>query len=511
MLSSLSKLVFILLFLFNLKLQAQTFIPDENGYISNPKFKEMLKAKKYLLVGRYDTLQRMPLLIAAQAVYDSKPGFIDLHGKFTPKNEMKEAYSYGGAMGSIGMGMPEPREIEYRRNDPYQQLNINGKLGTFNKTSNKQGLTPIYNNLQHIENQLLITEKDDKFGIAKSDGTIIKPPQYESLSAFDSYNNKKKYRLLLIKQNKKLGLIDHDGQMVLQPVYDALAFHPGADNGNLILLTIGEKKGLANIKGKILQVPAYEQISPIAHGLFLITKQEEQEKKYGLMDTMGRTVVTPIYSERLQFLYEQKLIKFNEGTKSKPKIGLMNLQGKVLINADYQEFLHFTKQMVVIKKGDKLGATGLDGKEIIPIDYEHLFTPSASPFIVIEKEKKYGLTDLKGKILIPIKHDVIMPVKNGTAIISDSDKWSRINLKTMEITPMSYDEIELHTDFLVVTQGSKMGVLDLEGKVLFPIKHDRIKNASQAIRQGFITIEKNHEIYTVDRYGNEMRRNTIGY
>lgn len=508
MLNLFSKLIFILIFLFSVNLQAQTFVPDENGYVANPKFKEMLKAKKYLLVGRYDTLQRKPLRLVAQAILDHKSGFIDLYGKFTPKGEARNAYS--SAMGSMDIAMPEPIQAEYQRNDPYQQLNVNGKLGTFHQTTNKQGLIPTYDNLSYVGKHLLSIEKDHKFGLAKSDGTIISKPQYESLSPFDSYNDRKKHGLLLIKQNEKFGLIDQNGQTILNPVYDALAYHPGADDSrNIILITANQKKGLANTKGQILQPPTYEQITPIAKGLFSITKLEGNDKKYGLIDTNGKIVAPATYEARFQYLYEQKLMKFNEGTTAKPKIGLMNLQGKILINADYQEYVHFAKQMVVAKKGDLLGVIGFDGKEILPIVYQHLYITPTN--IVIEKENKFGLTDLKGKILIPIKYDIIAPAKNGTAIVCNGDKWSRINLKTNEISPMNYDFVELDRDILVVTKGGKSGILDLEGKVLFPIKYDRIKNASQATRQGFITIEKNREIYTVDRYDNEILRSTIGY
>ncbi|MBB5439027.1 hypothetical protein HDC92_002711 [Pedobacter sp. AK017] len=500
-----------LLFFIAKTLTAQTYKPDPNGYIANPKFHQLLKDKGYSLVGKFDTLQKNPLMLAAKAVYNGKSQLIDVRANIIPEDQIPGYRTYNGdmSMGDAGITISSH---DYGRNDPYQQININGRLGTVHKTSQQKGLDAAYDNLTYISENLLKIEKDGKKGLAQSNGVIIKKPQYQDISLFDSYNDRKKNELFQIRQNDKYGLISKTGQVVLPAKYDDLSYLPYADNsGRLILFSSEKKKGIANSKGQVLLLPAYDEIRVITKGLFLVSMQTQQGKRYGLIDTLGKTILSPGLSQPPKYLHEQRLLQINEGNPAKAQVGLMNLSGKMLVPPVYQELVYFKKQIVVVEKDRKFGAISLLGTEVLPCSYDVLYIDEKASLIVVERGQKRGLTDLTGKPVLPLIYDDLLLARNGTVVISQAGKWNRMNLKTKAAVSLPYDYIEPNNNILIVKKADKSGVLDLEGNVLFPVQYPRIRDAYHAQTRGIITIEIDRERFLVDRYGNEVPQRGSGY
>lgn len=502
---------FFLLFLIVKTLTAQTYKPDPNGYVANSKFHQLLKDRGYSLVCKYDTLSKNPLMLAAKVVYNGKSQFIDAKANIIPEDQIPGYSMYNGNM-SMGDEVITISGNDYGRNDPYQQVNINGRLGTAHKTSQQKGLDAVYDNLTYISDNLLKIEKDGKKGLAKSDGTIIKNPQYQDISLFDAYNDRKKKGLFQIKQNDKYGLISKTGQIVLPATYDELRYEPGADNrGRLILLSSEKKKGIANDNGQVLLSPNYDEIRVMTRGLFLVSLQTEQGKRYGLIDTLGKTILSPDLIRAPTFLYKQHLLQINEGTEAQPKVGLMNLNGKLLIPPVYQELVSFSKQIVVVKKEGKLGALALTGTELLPCSYDRLYIDQNASVILVEQSQKSGLTDLKGKRILPIIYDDLLPARNGSVVTNQAGKWNRMNLITKAVMPLPYDYIEPQNNILIVQKANKFGVVDFEGNVLFPVLYHKIRDAYHAQTRGVIIIEIDGVRMLVDRYGNQIPQRGSGY
>jgi hypothetical protein len=294
--------------------------------------------------------------------------------------------------------------------------------------------------------------------------------------------------------------------------YDELRYQPGADNsGRLILFSSEKKKGIANSKGQVLLLPTYDEVRVIAKGLFLVSIQTEQGKRYGLIDTLGKTILSPNLSQPPKYLYEQRLLQVNEGNQAKAQVGLMNLSGKMLIPPVYQELVYFKKQIVVVKKEGMFGAISLLGTELLPCSYDVLYIDENASLIVVEQGQKRGLTDLKGKPVLPLIYDDLLPARNGTVVTNQAGKWNRMNLKTKAVVPLPYDHVEPKNNILIVEKADRSGVLDLEGNVLFPVQYPRIRDAYHAQTRGVITIEIDRERFLVDRYGNQISQRGSGY
>lgn len=180
-------------------------------------------------------------------------------------------------------------------------------------------------------------------------------------------------------------------------------------------------------------------------------------------------VIKPLIYEKLQF--------FN----SKPLHFLGSLDGKQVV-IDYQTFkeitprydniIKFDKGIYQIHNNGKTGLTYIDNKPILECIYDKIEIPSTINFqqpetwkLILEKDKKFAVFNFGEKLII---------------------------------TKFEYDEIRVQENYIKVKKDGKFGVLDLDGKIITPIKFDSISwnqktKQTEAVKKG--------EISVLDSYG----------
>ena len=108
------------------------------------------------------------------------------------------------------------------------------------------------------------------------------------------------------------------------------------------------------------------------------------------------------------------------------------------------------KLILIYPKG-KFGLMDTNGKMIIPIKYNWIysFQENVTRVFIGEMEwegvpskGKFCLVNKKGKELIPFKYDWIYEFHNGLAKVSLNDKFGYINMKGEEVIPLQFDQAE---------------------------------------------------------------------
>ena len=114
---------------------------------------------------------------------------------------------------------------------------------------------------------------------------------------------------------------------------------------------------------------------------------------------------------------------------------------------------------------------------------------------------RWGIRDIEGNILIPAQFERIWYGGCDTHFIVWTEKWKQCGIMDLNgnwIIPFGkYDGLYFRDSYLEAMQGTKMGILDLSGKVIIPCEYE---NLCPAYYEGFdlITAPKDGKIYFIN-------------
>lgn len=252
---------------------------------------------------------------------------------------------------------------------------------------------------------------------------------------------------ILVVQNGKYGYIDHQGKIVIRPQFywgvdfwQGLAevyvcgrtvsvdkngiFHPRriALAGELSPKRVGEKVGFEDGVGQF-KIPAiFDEALPFSEGFAAV----QVDNQWGFIDTTGQMVIRPRFAAAFYF---------REGVGT-----VDNEQGTVLID----------KSGNVISSGYNTIDFIADGR---------------APVLRVDK---WGFLDLQGKVVIPIEYDSMRPFSGGLAPVQKDDKWGYIDRDGKIVIPFQFDEADSFASGLApVKLGEDSGFIDKSGKFAF--------------------------------------------
>ncbi len=305
------------------------------------------------------------------------------------------------------------------------------------------------------------------------------------------------------------------------------------------------KYGLLNLEGKEITKAIYEQIDslPYKEGELLV----KQNEKYGVINIKGNVLVESQYDEiQVDEYYTSEksyryagyivLLKTSEGYR----YGYLNYKGKEILKIEYNEIervkeIKDTDNIYLI--GAKNGQYGVTKNEetVIKNEYQSIHYDGTNQVMVLEKSKKYGVANLEGKVIIPIQYDeiditgnylyaknhqgVTVYNKNGTqanvnsniAILNTSNENYKIRINNengtkygviqkdgKQLIEEKYNYIEYLYDhyFIVSDENGKLGIIDDKGNIRVEMNHDSLQKIQNTdLIQAVLTENKTVEIY----------------
>ena len=314
------------------------------------------------------------------------------------------------------------------------------------------------------------------------------------------------------RNTSKYGVIRDDGKMMLGYKYNGIL---KTYKNMAIVEDKGDKQYLVNYKGRTLTSKKYDKIFTFHNGKAVV----KIDGKYGIISETGKELVKPIYSKLVatKIDLENSFNAYEVGVTKNKDIsdGMIVKKGgdyiyinkagkekvleetydniKKLSNIKYQ-----VSSLLITMFDGKYGIMAADGKELYKPKYEFFRILNMAEGVFSLGIKKYGKTggyveeiiiDKYGKKLLSFNHlKTIKRVPAGEYIVvkdrsaskdKKTEKVMLYNAQWGKITEFKnkWDKIVDYRDglFSVMDKDRNMGVVDISGKEILPVKYSKLE------------------------------------
>jgi hypothetical protein len=320
--------------------------------------------------------------------------------------------------------------------------------------------------ISSIGSNLYLVVLNSKKGIINQKGKIIVP------QIFDYINSS--YYGIVVQLGDKKGLYDLKGNELCQPQYDRIENINWGSRFPVWLIDSNGSKLLMNSHKKIITSKPYKLISKIRNidSLYVVMTYENKTYMYGLIDWHGNEILEQKYPyiepNNSTVNYNYLMVKYNSN------VSFINIKTKTFINDEkYNDAKPFeTSSFTWVKNTDNLwGAIDTSGKTIIPFVYKKNGSPFFDGYAVVEQDKKYGLLDSLGNLILRFEFDHIQDhFCNGYRYYCSKDETGYFDQSFRFIKnpkkPVSLDSILGNIGVLKGISGLRFPYKNGENKVL---------------------------------------------
>ncbi len=252
------------------------------------------------------------------------------------------------------------------------------------------------------------------------------------------------------------------------------------------------KYGVINNKGEEILAPSYQEYIVIPNNkkdIFLCTYDVDYTKntyKTKALNSKNKEIFTeyeniePIANYDLNNVisYEQNAIKVQKNGK----YGMIDIEGKEILPCEYDELysLKNTDNSIIVKKDSKIGLVDSSGKVIIQPEYKTIkgiSTDYKLGYIVGIAENKYGIVDCNNQKVIDTKYEEIKPLtENGTYVVKEANNWKIVQKngeeKLADDLKNIKDDIKFSfTDTYIIKQNDKYGIAKHNDEIVLSPKY----------------------------------------
>lgn len=165
--------------------------------------------------------------------------------------------------------------------------------------------------------------------------------------------------------------------------------------------------------------------------------------------------------------------------------GFMDTTGQVVIKPQYTFVQNMSKEVGMVKKGNKWGMVSRRGDLLIPCQYdgvEFLENTDEKIIKVYKQEPKYGLIDTLGQLAVGAVYDEIGSFSEGRLAVSQNNLWGFVDAEGKEVVPCRYKEVKNFSEGLAaVRQDNKWGFINKQGEVEIGFRYRRAGNFKEGV------------------------------
>ncbi len=288
--------------------------------------------------------------------------------------------------------------------------------------------------------------------------------------------------VLKYRSGKLYGIMDFSGKKITEPIYEEIS-NLDFKEGNLKVKKDG-LYGIINIKGTTILKTEYDNIMSDGYysentqylkaGFILRTKTDDGYR-FGYANERGKIVLEPIYNEvnRITEVEDDKTVYLIPSSNG--KYGLVK-NGKQILENEYQEINYDkTNNIIIAQKGTVQGVFSMEGKNIIPLDYnsiiiggDYINAIKGDKKVIFDKNGNEIKTDISSHNQVSKDYSIVIDKEDGSYNILDKN-----NNKLLK---ESYVYIDYYKDnYFIVTKNSLTGIIDSLGKIIIPIQYATIQ------------------------------------
>ena len=217
------------------------------------------------------------------------------------------------------------------------------------------------------------------------------------------------------------------------------------------------------------------------------------QNKWGVINQDGEEVIEPSYQEMIVIPNKEKDVFIciydideNANTYKTKAINSKNEeiltdydQVEVIDNADKDNNLWYEKNVLKVSKNGKYGLIDLNGKELLPLEYDEITVlEGMENSIIVKNGENIGLVNDNGSIIIDVNFKDIKPLgntyKEGYITIDESGKYGVVSATKKQILENKYDDIipVYLNDYYLVQENGKKELIDSKGTVILDKNFD---------------------------------------
>jgi hypothetical protein len=186
--------------------------------------------------------------------------------------------------------------------------------------------------------------------------------------------------------------------------------------------------------------------------------------------------------------FSGKIIIPNNLKTGKPQLFRPNmmygyvLNDSILIPFEYEELDFRYSDFMLAKRNGFWGALNKKGEAVLPFDYK-ILKQLKKGALLARKSTESGLLSPSNEVLVPFEYKTITQLNDSTLVFNRQYKQLVVNVlgqnEVQVISTMEYDWFEKVGDndiqiFSARPSGGKMGIVDLNNRVLLPFEYPKI-------------------------------------
>ncbi len=331
-----------------------------------------------------------------------------------------------------------------------------GKWGVFNDLG-KTIINPEFDTIFMKTEELLQVQKGGKWGLYGLQGKKILAVEYEEIGPFQE-------GFFLIRQNGLYGYCNKLGKVYIKPAYEeARSF-----KSKQAAVKKGSKWGVIDYTNKFLLKPEYDHIA-VGKGNYYAITQGNSTYFYDFnLKKLSEEAFEKIYTE--DTIYAIRVKKAGKFSYYNPAARSYMAAGPFDAAQSYE------KGYAMVANGGKTGLLDVNGKLILPMEYDGIVYDQFQNKVVFRtvKNGKEGIADAQGKVLVPNDYDQINPALPGYLKVKKNGKYAILRTSGVPVTDFVYDFLSSSFDFpdapewpAMVSQKGKFGLIDEKGEEVF--------------------------------------------
>ncbi len=354
---------------------------------------------------------------------------------------------------------------------------------------------PRYDACKKISGGIVPVMQSGKWGLIDLQGKELTPLQYDNVTPVSE-------GMAAVMLGEKWGFVNASSQECIAPKYDSVS-------------SFSEGLAVAELEGQWFFVDEtgtetplgsdYTSVWPLADGLALVAKGDQDGQQCGFIDRTGHEVVPLQYTGAGSFSEGLAYVE-KENEDSSVKGGYIDTTGRELCALKYDrgDVSPICQEgMAPVKLNGKWGFLDSSGTEAIPPLYDSVGVFSEG-IVHAALDGKYGFIDRTGRELTSFCYMEAGNFSEGmAAVCSDTGKYGFIDTAGQEIIPPQYDYAgDFSNGLASVQQGDKWGFVDKMGReVIRPQYSDPSFNPPH-FSEGFAVVELDGEKSIIDTNGN---------
>ena len=322
------------------------------------------------------------------------------------------------------------------------------------------------------------------------------------LGAYDDFRIHHQQRVAAVKQGDKWGLVNYAGRVLLPPQFHAI----GSFSDGMTWVMQNDKVGYIDSLGVVRVSPQYEGGYAFHNGQALVIVSKNSDRTIVIIDREGNVVRELPYSKIERF--KGGYARVYNGWRN---VGyIREIDYKEVIPPVYSEVGEFQFGYVRVQQGmwpvkdPKVGILDSLGQVVVPVEYDNAHIVDKDRVVVSKADNDAAaMINMQGQWIVPFgRFNTIGGIEeNCIMAVRDGHKWGCIDRNGRVVIPLKYNRIENFSEGIATVRiGSNHGCVDLEGRLVIPLMYDEIGLSSQGLmpaqKDGFWGVI-NHQNETV--------------